>query len=99
MTPIQDFETGLDVPGFHVTTAVADAQDGLTRLLGDLGRFGSELTSVDSDNTDRQGRLQMRFIVDWADPEIVSTRLSRHPRIIWLEATKSGIADTPQEKG
>jgi len=70
----------------HVQAVVVDAHDGLTRLLGDVARFGYELISVDLDNTDGQGQVQMRFIVEGTAPEIVGARLSRHPTIVWLEA-------------
>lgn len=85
------------MPEVHVTATVTDAHDGLTRLLGDVARFGYELTSVVLDNTAKQGRVQIGFIVEGTDPAIVGARLSRHPTIIWLEATKGSIATAPQE--
>ena len=81
-----------------MTATVADAHDGLTRLLGDVARFGYELTSVDLDNTDGQCRVQMRFILKGTTPEIVGARLSRHPTIVWLDANKGSITVTPQER-
>lgn len=77
------------MPEFRIAATVSNSHDGLSRLLGDVERFGFRLTSLNLETTGSLNRIEMRFGADEVSCDVVRARLSRHPCISQLNATET----------
>ncbi len=67
------------MPSYYVTAQLSDAHDGLTRLLGDIARFGCDLESVSLlGGSTEDCWVDLSFQGRAQDLDNLSWRLGRH---------------------
>jgi len=76
------------MPEFRIAATMTDAHDGLSRLLGDVARFGYGLMSVKLDTSPAPSQIEMHVTADDVTSEVIAARLARHPSILCLCATE-----------
>jgi len=76
------------MPEFHIAATTTDAQDGLSRLLGDVARFGYGLMSVKLDASPEPSQIEMHVTAEDVTSDVVGARLARHPSILRLCASE-----------
>lgn len=76
------------MPEFRIAATTTDAQDGLSRLLGDVARFGYGLMSVKLDASPTPSRIEMHVTAENVTSDLMGARLARHPSILRLCATE-----------
>lgn len=77
------------MPEFRIRATTSNPHDGLSRLLGDIARFGFRLISLNLETTERSGRIEMHLIAEDVSGDVVRARLSRHPCISQLNAIEA----------
>lgn len=84
------------MPEFRIAATVSHPHDGLSRLLGDVERFGFRLISANLETTGRFGRIEMHLSADDVIGDVVMARLSRHHCIFQLNAIETEQSTTPE---